>query len=617
MKLTSTVSAINDVLSSPAISNNPKSIQKCATRLGDEFEQEAISVEDQISLLGAIMASQITPMKAFENKIQELETKNQSMSQDLAEAKNRIFKLEDLVRALTLQKSTADPPTKMAQQLSISTNDGQMLDLSVPRGSPLVSLKDKRGPSRTSTPAGIASTSGTIRSAASSNASNSRALTSGNGEAATASRSAASADGEAKGYAPAPNAQDMGMKPLPPVPATLPSTSLASTRKTMHSRENSRASNIASSSTPMEQTASKVILSKPPVSQSVSAHVPKPSMTVPRTSSVIDFAASLGRTQAPLSSHPYTDVTVGAPLNMPAAEVGKPKLAAGPASRGRTLERTPMSPSDTPHTYTTTQATHTKKVLEGNKKPDAHGLSTQSESARGKQPIEEDKAPSVQSLPASVFSASPTRKKKNKKGPLEPNYVISTASKASNANEGNTEPRVTSSVPAYASAFAASVKTPITPDASKDSQTPGPRRLAKGSAFKMVSLLATNSTDSSAPLANAQVVASPKLAPVAPPQSPSTTKPSLPPVIKIEPSTPAFKVAPWPERPQVPSTPTQGTRSSNLGASMRASAPAFSPSSAPEPQTAPTGLPMSPSVLSHLTPEMAAMFQAKIQGSAR
>ena len=62
------------------------------------------------------------------------------------EAKERIDKLEDNVRALTLQNTAAKTPRldTPPQRLPMHTPHGTPLDLGVPKGSPLVSLKENR-----------------------------------------------------------------------------------------------------------------------------------------------------------------------------------------------------------------------------------------------------------------------------------------------------------------------------------------------------------------------------------------------------------------------------------------------------------------------------------------
>lgn len=81
--------------------------------------------------------------------VQHLRDDHVTITTDVLDLKNRVSKLEDLVRALTLQKSVAPDSPKQAQLIPITTSNGQTLDLSVPKGKPLVSHKS----SRTSTPA--------------------------------------------------------------------------------------------------------------------------------------------------------------------------------------------------------------------------------------------------------------------------------------------------------------------------------------------------------------------------------------------------------------------------------------------------------------------------------
>jgi hypothetical protein len=127
--------------------------------LANELDQEAISTEDQVTLTAVLSATHIHETKmGVQSDIQHLRDDFLTAQNDLADAQRRISKLEDLVRALTVQKTaTATDSPKLAQLMEVTSAHGQTLDLSVPKGKALVSLKS----SRTSSPTPSVISSGT------------------------------------------------------------------------------------------------------------------------------------------------------------------------------------------------------------------------------------------------------------------------------------------------------------------------------------------------------------------------------------------------------------------------------------------------------------------------
>jgi hypothetical protein len=137
--------------------SDPKAVQKRIHWLANELDQEAISTEDQVALTAILSATHIHETKmGIQSDIQHLRDDYLTVQNDLLDAQARISKLEDLVRALTLQKTAATDSSKLTQRMEVTSANGQTLDLSVPKGKALVSLKS----SRTSSPAPSATSSG-------------------------------------------------------------------------------------------------------------------------------------------------------------------------------------------------------------------------------------------------------------------------------------------------------------------------------------------------------------------------------------------------------------------------------------------------------------------------
>jgi hypothetical protein len=130
--------------------SDPRAVLKRTIWLANELDQEAISTEDQVALTAVLSATHIHETKmGVQSDIQHVRDDFLTAQNDLADAQRRISKLEDIVRALTVQKTaTATDSPKLAQLMEVTSAHGQTLDLSVPKGKALVSLKS----SRTSSP---------------------------------------------------------------------------------------------------------------------------------------------------------------------------------------------------------------------------------------------------------------------------------------------------------------------------------------------------------------------------------------------------------------------------------------------------------------------------------
>jgi hypothetical protein len=128
--------------------SDPKAVLKRTIWLANELDQEAISTEDQVALTAVLSATHIHETKmGVQSDIQHLRDDCLTVQNDLLDAQRRISKLEDLVRALTVQKTataTVTDSPKLAQLMEVTSAHGQTLDLSVPKGKALVSLKSSR-----------------------------------------------------------------------------------------------------------------------------------------------------------------------------------------------------------------------------------------------------------------------------------------------------------------------------------------------------------------------------------------------------------------------------------------------------------------------------------------
>ena len=142
-KLTSLVNSIVDGIKSFSPSDSdPKAVIKRTHWLANELDQESISTEDQVALTAVLGAIHVHETKMdLQRDVKHLRDNYLTVQSDLLDAQRRISKLEDNVRALTLQRVVTTDPPKLAQRIEVTTNDGQTLDLSVPKGTALVPLK--------------------------------------------------------------------------------------------------------------------------------------------------------------------------------------------------------------------------------------------------------------------------------------------------------------------------------------------------------------------------------------------------------------------------------------------------------------------------------------------
>lgn len=72
-----------------------------------------------------------------------------SITNELLDVKTRLSKLEDIVRALTAQRSVAQDAPRMAQEIEATTRYGKTVVLKIPKGQALVPLRPSRSPTPT------------------------------------------------------------------------------------------------------------------------------------------------------------------------------------------------------------------------------------------------------------------------------------------------------------------------------------------------------------------------------------------------------------------------------------------------------------------------------------
>ena len=160
-KLISAVNSIVDGLKSfSPEDSNPKAVLKRTHWLANELDQESISTEDKVALTTILSAIHVHETKMdLQRAVKHLRDDFLTVQSDLLEAQRRISKLEDNVRALTLQRTAAPESSKLAQRIEVTSSDGQTLDLSVPKGKALVPLKSS---SRATSPTPSSTNSGTL-----------------------------------------------------------------------------------------------------------------------------------------------------------------------------------------------------------------------------------------------------------------------------------------------------------------------------------------------------------------------------------------------------------------------------------------------------------------------
>lgn len=81
----------------------------------NELDQEAISTEDQVALT-TILTTNLTHQAKMDlqKAVLHLRDDHMNVTNELLDVKIRISKLEDIVRALTAQRSSAQDTPKMA-----------------------------------------------------------------------------------------------------------------------------------------------------------------------------------------------------------------------------------------------------------------------------------------------------------------------------------------------------------------------------------------------------------------------------------------------------------------------------------------------------------------------
>jgi hypothetical protein len=111
----------------------------------NELDQETISTEDQVALTTVLTINDNRQAKIeFQEAVQRLRDDNLTASNDLLEVKNRLSKLEDIVRALTAQGGVAQTSPKKVQELEAVTRYGRTMIIRIPKGKPLVPLRSSR-----------------------------------------------------------------------------------------------------------------------------------------------------------------------------------------------------------------------------------------------------------------------------------------------------------------------------------------------------------------------------------------------------------------------------------------------------------------------------------------
>lgn len=117
----------------------------------NEMDQEAISTEDQVALTTVLTANMTHEAKMdLQKAVQHLRQDHLTVTNDLIEFKIRVSKLEDLVRALTAQKTGVQDTPKMTQELEATTRYGKTVILKIPKGQALVPWRVSRSCTPTS-----------------------------------------------------------------------------------------------------------------------------------------------------------------------------------------------------------------------------------------------------------------------------------------------------------------------------------------------------------------------------------------------------------------------------------------------------------------------------------
>jgi len=124
---------------------DPKSVIKRANWLLNELDQEAVSTEDQVALTAILTTNHIHEAKMdLQQAIVHLRDDHLATKNNLLETKDRVSKLEDLVRALTAQRTAVQNAPKMTQEIEATTRYGRTAVLKIPKGQALVPLRASR-----------------------------------------------------------------------------------------------------------------------------------------------------------------------------------------------------------------------------------------------------------------------------------------------------------------------------------------------------------------------------------------------------------------------------------------------------------------------------------------
>jgi len=113
----------------------------------NELDQEAISTEDQVALTTILTTNHTHQTKMdLQKAFLHLRDDHTSLANDLLDLKIRMSKLEDNVRALTAQRTSAQDAPRMAQEIEATTRYGKNVVLKIPKGQALVPLRPSRSP---------------------------------------------------------------------------------------------------------------------------------------------------------------------------------------------------------------------------------------------------------------------------------------------------------------------------------------------------------------------------------------------------------------------------------------------------------------------------------------
>ncbi|KAM0722298.1 hypothetical protein Q7P37_001739 [Cladosporium fusiforme] len=224
--------ALNKLTSATDL-QDPKAALRHCDLLTDELDQADISTEERVTLIAVLSASHTNKMRSEVNKLRD---GHQATAREVIELKNRVSKLEDLIRALTLQqKSPSSDVPKMTQYLPVSTSHGQTLDLAVQKGMSLKSPSHSRQASPSPSSAALSSpkTEAAARSEKEPALQSNIAKTNTRPQSATVESKVSQTQLSSDKQKQDPNDQ----KPLPPVPAAQAFPTLSVNVKEMPSKQ--------------------------------------------------------------------------------------------------------------------------------------------------------------------------------------------------------------------------------------------------------------------------------------------------------------------------------------------------------------------------------------------